>query len=533
MATAGAQTAPGGHHGSDLQALAAMLTRQKWVIIAVTLAGAVLGLALTAFSAKVYEGTALLSVESSANDATILETGAASRSQALTYTAQVNDRGFLAAAAASLGGGLTATSLDQRVSASVVKDTELIRIAATGASPRDAQDLAQRFADFSVSFFEDQAQRRGAASRRELEAQLEALNTEIDKLGAQRREALGVGDVAAAADLQAQIVPHAESRSEINRQIAENFQNSGNRTAAVSLSTPATAAPDPIKPRPVFNVAVGIVFGALMGLLLAWLRDQLDRTVRSPDEAEHIVGRPALATVPIMRGALVSPTGLFANVFDVLRVNLTLAGQKTPAKAIAVTSGHEGEGKTFTAAGLAEALARGGRRVVVVDADLRRRGLSHRFDLATADGLTEILHDGEPLDSVIVEGPHGVDVLPAGKPHESPPALLDSVAFADLLKDLRRRYDSVIVDTPPVPQIADGLLVAAKCDAVLLVVRLGTVQRRELTSAAEALREPPFTLLGMVVQSPDPNVASGSYYEADESRRSRRRPAAAARKAGR
>ena len=160
-----------------------MLTRQKWVIIAVTLAGAVLGLALTAFSAKVYEGTALLSVESSANDATILETGAASRSQALTYTAQVNDRGFLAAAAASLGGGLTATSLDQRVNASVVKDTELIRIAATGASPRDAQDLAQRFADFSVSFFEDQAQRRGAASRRELEAQLEALNTEIDKLG--------------------------------------------------------------------------------------------------------------------------------------------------------------------------------------------------------------------------------------------------------------------------------------------------------------------------------------------------------------
>ena len=126
-----------------------------------------------------------------------------------------------------------------------------------------------------------------------------------------------------------------------------------------------------------------------------------------------------------------------------------------------------------------------------------------------------------------------MDVLPAGKPHESPPALLDSVAFADLLKDLRRRYDSVIVDTPPVPQIADGLLVAAKCDAVLLVVRLGTVQRRELTSAAEALREPPFTLLGMVVQSPDPNVASGSYYEADEPRRSRRRPAAAARKAGR
>jgi capsular exopolysaccharide synthesis family protein len=165
-----------------------------------------------------------------------------------------------------------------------------------------------------------------------------------------------------------------------------------------------------------------------------------------------------------------------------------------------VTSAREGEGKSSTVIGLGRSLVRSGRRVLLVDADLRRAGLSHQLSMVGQRGLTEVLRDDADFFSTIVPGSGDLpDVLPAGEGDSSPPTLLDSLAFEELLDQARRSYDTIVIDTPPSRQIADGIVIASKSDAVILVVRLGVVRRDDLAAIVARLSSPSFRLLGEVV----------------------------------
>ena len=151
----------------------------------------------------------------------------------------------------------------------------------------------------------------------------------------------------------------------------------------MQLAAPATGSASPISPRLTFDVVLGILVGLLAGVLLAWMRDQLDRSIHDLDEVEQGTHKPVLATVPLVRDPLNSDNGVLANAFDVLRVSAgIIAGSGVGrAQVIAITSAREGEGKSSTVIGLGRSLVRSGRRVLLIDADLRRAGLSHQLDL--------------------------------------------------------------------------------------------------------------------------------------------------------
>ena len=482
---------------NEFQAFANMLRRRKWIVIIVMLFGGANAFAYASLQKNVYQASALMRVDT-AGGAGISYSDQINASIALakTFVVEITNGGFIQQAAKSLK--TTPGNIGSRVSASVVADAPLIRIRVTGSSPKAARTLAQSYANYSVAAIKAQYVAGAKEQVGALQAQSDVLSNRIHKLVARQN----VSTAGASAQLDDQIAALRNSRSQLAQQIAIALADGGRQSTSVQLAAPATGGGTPISPRLTFDVILGLLVGLLAGVLLAWVRDQLDRSIHDLDEVEQATHHPVLATVPLVRDHLDGQNGVLANAYDVLRVSagIVAGSGASRAQVIAITSAREGEGKSSTVIGLGRSLVRSGRRVLLIDADLRRAGLSHQLAMVGQRGLTEVLRDGSDLGSAIVAGYDDMpDVLPAGEGDASPPTLLDSLAFEELLERARLRYETIVIDTPPSRQIADGIVIAAKCDAVILVARLGLVRRDDLSAIVARLASPSFRMLGAVV----------------------------------
>jgi capsular exopolysaccharide synthesis family protein len=479
---------------NEFQAFANMLRRRKWILIVVMLFGGANAFAYASLQKNVYQASALMRVDT-ASGAGISYSDQINASIALakTFVVEITNGGFIQQAAKSLR--TTPGNIGSRVSASVVTDAPLIRIQVTGATPKAARTLAQSYANYSVAAIKAQYIAGSKEQVGALQFQSDALTNRIHRLVVRQ----GAASDAQVAD---QIAALRNSRTQLAQQIAIALADGGRQSASVRLAAPATGGGTPISPRLSFDVILGLLVGLLAGVLLAWVRDQLDRSIHDLDEVEQGTRHPVLATVPLVRDHLDANNGVLANAYDVLRVSagIVAGGGASRAQVVAITSAREGEGKSSTVIGLGRSLVRSGRRVLLIDADLRRAGLTHQLEMVRQHGLTEVLRDGSDLGSAIVAGYDDMpDVLPAGEGDSSPPTLLDSLAFEEMLDRVRQRYDTIVIDTPPSRQIADGIVIASKCDAVILVVRLGLVRRDDLSAIVARLASPSFRLLGEVV----------------------------------
>jgi capsular exopolysaccharide synthesis family protein len=490
--------------GGELQAFVSLLARRKLLIGLVTLLGVLIGGGLALTSPKIYEASALLRISASSTNGSVRDVQDASVSQAQTDAATINDRSFLTQTAAKLG--LSADLVLARVSADTVTDTALIRVHATGTSPDDARALAQAVADYAVKAISQTTQATTTQSVKALSTKLDEHNAVVTDLIKQ------LGDLPASSPQRDALTARINAeQSAIQPLISEIAQLQGQLAPAITQQGAATALDVPISPRPLFDTALGLFFGLVLGIIAAWLREQLDRTVRSVAELEQHVRQPVLGVVPILRTPSPSASTELQNVFDSVRVQLGIASANLPGRLFTITSAREGEGKTFTTLGVARALARAGRRVLVIDADLRRKGLSHQLEVDRQPGVTEVLCGHvDPADAIVEPEPN-LAVLPGGGYHASPPALFDSQSFELLLEAAREQFDVVLLDTPPIRQVADAVLTGARSDGVLLVVRLGTITRADLKASVDLVSAAPFTLVGEIVHSADASVEDYAY----------------------
>lgn len=197
--------------------------------------------------------------------------------------------------------------------------------------------------------------------------------------------------------------------------------------------------------------------------------------------------------------------------------NLSFAGRDV--KRILVTSCGPGEGKSYLTVQIARNLAGRGRRVVVVDADLRRSALVRRYTLETDGewrGLAHYLAGHSRLeDALYSTNLPGVSVVPAGRRVANPVMLLNAPEFARLLDDLAARFDWVLVDAPPLGAVIDAAEIAQRCDGCVLAVEYGKTRRRDLAAAVRQLRQADCPVLGCVINSvPSDRVGTGYYYGA-------------------
>lgn len=281
----------------------------------------------------------------------------------------------------------------------------------------------------------------------------------------------------------------------------------GEGATTVTVVSPASAPSAPTSPDAVSLIAWGALLGALLGVVVAALRSTTPEVIGSADDATALMSAPVLGTVALDPDVRNRP--LLTQVeshhprreaMRILRTNLQFLDVDSPQQVMTVTSALPGEGKTTTAANLAIATAETGRRVVLVDGDLRKPRLDELFGLEGTVGLTTALVGRVPLDQAVqATRTPGLDVLTSGTLPPNPSELLQTEAMVDLVGRLAETYDLVLIDGPPLLAITDGALLAALSDGALVVVRHGRTRQHELKAAASRLQAVGASVLGTVI----------------------------------
>ncbi|SFL10741.1 capsular exopolysaccharide family [Paenibacillus sp. 1_12] len=196
----------------------------------------------------------------------------------------------------------------------------------------------------------------------------------------------------------------------------------------------------------------------------------------------------------------INPNSLTSEAYRSLRFNIEFSDFEHEVKTIAITSANRGEGKTTTALNLAVAYAQMGKKVVLLDADLRKPSVHIAFGGDSSRGLTSFLNERSSMNEIIHESyVDGLSIIIAGAIPPNPSELLASKQMNVLLAELKNSYDLIIIDTPPVLMLTDAKVVASKCDGVLLVVEYGKVKRREGKKVKDELMLAKAKLIGVVL----------------------------------
>ena len=265
---------------------------------------------------------------------------------------------------------------------------------------------------------------------------------------------------------------------------------------------------------PIQTVVLGTLFGLLLGVGLALVREQSDRKLRRTEQVTAAFDAPVLTTVPRSRAlkrhkpfADLPPQ--VAEAFRMLQMNLRFARDE-PVRSVLVTSARTGDGKTTVAWNLSAAAASGGLSVALVEADLRRPSLAHNYDLEHAPGLSEALQGEVSISAAMqtilpipgtanpIGHPRSLHVIVAGQPAPNPWALVQSSVMARVLDVLRKDHDLVVIDTPPIPHVADAISLLRHVDGVLITASVNSTSGPDASRLRDQLLGLDAHVLGVV-----------------------------------
>jgi capsular exopolysaccharide synthesis family protein len=275
------------------------------------------------------------------------------------------------------------------------------------------------------------------------------------------------------------------------------------------------------------------------GFAVAGLLELLDRRVRDPERIARVLGMSVLCSLPVLpaeeavpeRQGGLPPGSIGSERYRSLRTALVFAMRMRKVHTLLVTSGIQGEGKTTTSANLAAAFARMGKKLVLIDADMRRPRLHRVFGAPRAPGLSEVLTNKARLaDALLRPTNEEFDLLPAGALPDNPTDLLASGAWSDLIAELKQEYELVLIDSPVVLAVPDPLLLAAEADGLVLVHKPGSLERRGLVQLRDDLRMAGARPLGVVFNQVDrhdpdlyPAYLESPYLKTSDGKRQRRK----------
>jgi polysaccharide biosynthesis transport protein len=509
----------------------ALLRRRMWIVVSAVVVVPVCAVAFSMHQHPVYESTATVATKEGNLAATV------SGIQDLSYYADPNRLAQTQIALAE-----TPSVAAQVLARAHVKDLS------PGALLGSTVIAADPAADILFFTVRDHDQSRAALLANAYAKQYTFFRSALDTKA--YRQA-GSDILKRAAELKAQ-GQRAYARSLVVKaqqlQTLEDLETSN----AVVASTASGAAK--ISPRPKRDGLFGLALGIVLGIGLAFLRDALDTRIRGPEDIGRRTGLILLSRIPEPPRKLQreeelvlfkQPTSVEAEAFRVLRTNMDFASLDHPARSVMITSALEKEGKSTTISNLAIVEARAGKRVVLVDLDLRRPRLDKFFKLGGQPGLTNVILGHSTLEEAtahiairadahgdVAAGGNGngnghghapiegiLDVIPSGPIPPDPGEFVSTTALARVLETLAGRYDLVLIDAPPLLRVGDALTLASKVSALIVVTRLPGMRRPIVNELRRVLDTCPTRVLGFVLTGAQGGAGYGQGYYYDYKQR--------------
>ena len=499
-----------------------VLRRRIWIVILAIVIAVGAAYLVSSRQTPAYEATSEVNVGGSSISTILNPASHVSSSvvqQNVASAAQAAHTTRIAAATLKAAGvhGMTPKDLLDETTITPSTTTSFFSIAVTDRFSDRAMQLATAYANTYVAI----SNRDAVAG---LNAKLQVLNSKISKL----RKKINA-EIAASGNQSAGASDQTILTGWVKQQLA--YQNG--LASLSSNNQVAQRATDATKVRPATtrNLIMGFGIGLVIGLVLVSLAEALDTRIRHSDDVAARLGLPLLTRIPIpprslrkasSLGMLHDEGGVQTEAYRKLRINLDFANLSIKARTIMVTSATEQEGKSTTVANLAVALAKAGRRVVLVDLDLRKPYLDRFFDLTGRPGMTDVALGHVTLDqamwSIPIPGADGgsgsgsLHVLPSGPMPPNPADLIESSVVTEVLLDLAERADVVLLDSAPLLPVADGVVLSNKVDGMLVVVRASTIRRPVLNELQRVLTACPAAKLGFVLTGSDEGDGYGYGY---------------------
>jgi capsular exopolysaccharide synthesis family protein len=483
----------------EIRRFGAVLSTRKWTIASVTLLVVAVAMALSFMQTRVYTATSTVLVETAAD-----QSAAASVAQMSTEKQVGSSEAVAQIVAKDLNLDASLHELLAGLTIDVPVDTQILEFHYTDPSPAVAQARADGFANAYLDFRQRQLLDQLQAAVQPIQDRIGDLTSQLSDVQSQ---ATKENDPARRAILTAQASSLVSQIGILEGKVAEQ---SDQNILPGRLLEHATLPTSPSKPNHKVNLALGIFAGLSLGVLAAILRERADDRVRERVDLETEINAPVLSVVPAVKG-LKGPASndlvtvhqrdsIAVESFRQLRANMMFASSRSGWKSFLITSCGEGEGKTFTAANLGVALARAGKKVILLSADLRKPRLDDVFQVVGSAGMTDILGDEAKIEDTIRHTVvANLSIVPSGTTSMDPAELLASGEAGKLIADLEQLADFVIIDAAPLLAVADAAVLAQVSDAVLFVADAKSATGARLVEARQQLDRTGTKLVGAVL----------------------------------